>query len=686
MAKRYAIPEGKTIRTLDGGTDTLKNILRDLKRYSFSGYVKTISLKTGEPSVGYIVVKEGNPETSVYSVGKAEEYGKPALKKVLEDSYDKECEIELHARVDVDEIVSAYGAKASISGRKAERVKVVDRPKVVLKRKLEAWRNRGFDVSRLETALEGDVSKAKDIFYKFEEDMKKLRVLAEILSSMNTEGFEEDAERIRSMFKNPEKNLAIEAEIERLREKIEEKKDLERWISAEEKIIEEKEIEERASEVAEMLAGAPKPKAEIPYDTLPMMEPHKRDEKTNLIKQFTFERFVVGPSNRFAQAACMAVARTPYKAYNPLFICSGPGLGKTHLLNAIGNYVVEKHPDTKVLYVTAETFINEFGEAKETDGLSEFRKRYRNLDVLLLDDAHFLSGKEDVQEELFHTFNALYNDNKEIALTSDRPPKEITDLEERLVSRFESGLVADIQPPDLDTKMAILLKKAEEVGVVLDEEVLSFIAKIATDNIRELEGALNRVIAYSTLTEVPITADLTKEVLGEAVVAEEIEEEEKVEKAGKKLVTGRSYMIEEDRPQNCFRLFVESIEEGRKGFLITRSNPRRMRERYALGDSKIIWLTDRESGTEETIPPTLERIIYLIEGFAEDVGKGTFLIDGLEYLISNNNFDAVLRFLRRLIDEISESDSIFLLSVSPKTLQERQLKILEKEMEVLDFR
>lgn len=691
MTREFEFPEGKIIKTLNGGTDALKKVLLDLKKYAFSGYVKTISLREDEPSVGYVIVKEGTPAISVYSREGGMELGRSGLKKIWEDSYGSECEIELHAKVKVDDIIRHFGAKAGIAKvKKAERVRIIDKTEKVFQRKLDSWEKRGYDVSMLKETLKEDQDRARVVFRNFEEDVKKLKILEEILDSMETSGYEEEVQAIKSKFKNPEMNLAIEADIERLREKIEEKKDMERWITAEQQVVGKEEVEEEVPAVAEVPIEEPEEEMEpapVPLPTKEEVEGKiERDEKTNLISQFTFNRFVVGPSNRFAQAACLAVAKTPYKAYNPLFVCSGPGLGKTHLLNAIGNHIIEKSPDTRVLYVTTETFTNEFYDARETGDLSKFRKKYRGLDVMLLDDAHFLSGKDDVQEELFHTFNALYNENKEIALSSDRPPKDIPELEKRLISRFESGLVADIQIPEFETRVAILAKKAEEAGIVIGEDILHLMANAPTDNIRELEGLLNRVLAYSSLTEVPITLDMAKEVLSDLATRDELEEEEVVEEIERELVGGRSYLIEEDRPANVFRLSRESMEDGSSAFLVTRTNPKRIRDLFDLGEARIVWLTDRDSASEETIPPTLERIIYTIENFIRRTDRGVVVVDGLEYLISNNTFDAVLRFLRRLVDEMSESSCFLLLSVSPKTLKEQELKILEREMEVRIFR
>jgi len=233
---------------------------------------------------------------------------------------------------------------------------------------------------------------------------------------------------------------------------------------------------------------------------------------TPLNTKYTFNSFVVGNSNRFAHAAALAVAEAPAKSYNPLFIYGGVGLGKTHLLQAIGNYIKQSSPDKRVLYVSSETFMNEMISSIGSGTMRDFRDRFRTVDVLLIDDIQFLVGKESTQEEFFHTFNDLYNVHKQIVATSDSHPKEIN-LEERLRSRFEWGLVSDIQPPDFETRVAILSKKAELENVTIPNDVLAYIANQIKSNIRELEGSLIRVIAYSSLTKSDISLDLTREVL-----------------------------------------------------------------------------------------------------------------------------------------------------------------------------
>ena len=286
------------------------------------------------------------------------------------------------------------------------------------------------------------------------------------------------------------------------------------YVAVAEAMGEEYEIEIiTEDEASKEKAYIPQPKkipAPVPMD----------DKKTNLNPKYTFDTFVIGSNNRFAHAASVAVAESPGKEYNPLFLYGGVGLGKTHLMHSVAHYILQKDPTKKVLYVTSEVFTNELIDSirnGNNTSMTKFREKYRNIDVLLIDDVQFIIGKESTQEEFFHTFNALHSANKQIIISSDRPPKDMETLEARLQSRFEWGLIADISSPDYETRMATLRKKEELDGYNIDDEVIRYIATNIKSNIRELEGALNKLVALSNLEKREINISMAEEVLKDII-------------------------------------------------------------------------------------------------------------------------------------------------------------------------
>jgi chromosomal replication initiator protein len=285
-------------------------------------------------------------------------------------------------------------------------------------------------------------------------------------------------------------------------------------------------------QIEAVLASLAKHDVSVSLEVNPKLEPQSSAVKTdkrqetesarqarhsNLVPKYTFENFVIGASNQFAHAACIAVANQPGEHYNPLFIYGGVGLGKTHLVNAIGHRVALQKPNLKVVYLSSESFMNELISSLRRDRMDEFKKKFRSVDVLIVDDVQFIAGKERTQEEFFHTFNSLYESHKQIVITSDKFPKEIPGIEDRLRNRFEWGLIADIQSPDMETRVAILQKKAEIEGVQLPHEVAIFLASNIDSNVRELEGSLTRLGAFSSLTKTPITIEFAREVLSHSL-------------------------------------------------------------------------------------------------------------------------------------------------------------------------
>ena len=683
------LPEGKHIPTTRGGASALKQLLVDLKKYSFSGYVRIVRNREGVRSEGIVLLRSGNPEASLHQSGEAHERGRNALKRVWQDSYDSEATIELHARVDMDGLVAEYAD--AILERPAKVIKKATVPQAIDRAEIETriagWKEKGFDVSSVESQIDGDPSVATAAYLALLEAVRKAEAVRDTLDALDTAGFESRALALRTKLKDPVRNPDIDTEVESLRDAVESHARTEARRRVE--VARERDSQERTKKVLELVLRqhetlkplTPAPSRE---EMTKVLEgpPTTRDEATSLIGEYTFDAFVVGESNRFAHGAALAVARQPGRGYNPLVITSGPALGKTHLLHAIGNYLRSHRPEARVCYLSCDALAESAPGSRPGGAPQGVRESVRGMDCLLLDNIQFLSGRTDLQEEVRRAIDDLLNGGRQVVLACDRPPKAITELDERLVARFESGLVANIQAPDLETRIQILRRRAQDRDLAVDADVLSYIANLVEDNVRELGGALNRVIAFSTFMGRPITRDLAKEVLREAS-PEPLREERAAASTPVELRAGRSYLVEEDRPDLAYKLLAGAVQGSQGGLLITRTNPRRVREQFPLESVTVLWLTDREGSREETIAPALERIVYEIERFMSKHPRGSVMLDGIEYLVSNNSFDAVLRFVRRLVDSVSEGHFRFLISLGPATVKEQELKMLEREMDVV---
>src|SRR5881409_512425 len=654
------LPEGKLIRTTRGGPNALKQLLLDLKKYSFSGYVRTVRGGSGKRSEGIVLLRGGNPAASLYHRDGTQDRGRSALKKVWQDSYDESCVLELHARVDMDGLVREY--TDAILERPAKVVKKTKIPQTMerseIERQIRAWKDKGYDVSSVESNLDAEPSILAASVVAMRDGVKKAEAVGEMLAGLDVSGFESRAAILREKLKDPVRHPDIDTEVESLRDAVESLRQIEARRQVE--MERGRDSQARTRKVLDLVMkqqqslqpeGGPYTPEDVARKVLEESLP-VRDPTTNLLQTYTFESFIVGESNRFAHGAAVAVAKQPAKEYNPLLITSGPGLGKTHLLHAIGNYIASHSKESKVQYMTCETFASSLANAKEVGTLSAFRERMRGMDCLLIDDIQFLSVMPEIHEELFHTFNDLHDTQKQIVLASDRAPKAIPNLDERLISRFESGLVAGLEPPDLLMRVTILEDRARDV--------LS--GATAEPTAEPIPQPVHERIADERADRPPISATATHE-----------------------LTPGRSYLVEEERPARAFRLLTDFLGGGGSGLVITRTNPKRVRQAHDLPTERVLWLTDREGSAEETIAPALERIVYEIEAFMGKQTRGAILLDGIEYLVSNRSFDAVLMFVRRLLDAISESRYAFIISVGPATLKEQELKTLEREMEVIRY-
>ncbi|MEM2838709.1 MAG: DnaA/Hda family protein [Thermoplasmata archaeon] len=721
MSAELRIPEGIVVRTARGGPGVLAGILSDLKQYTFTGYVKVILKKESMSSTGYLVVDQGMPTMSIYQFEKKEPReikriyaGDKSMRFILEDAQDRQAVIELHSRVPKEEFdrrfpdaklleMDSIDLKSLIQPeeRRVAETKEKERPEEiepppseetdpVLGEILEL-RRQGYVVDELEKLFRQSKAGAKKALAEYKEKIDDLKKLEKQLDSLPQVGFENEIQALKLRLSDPSDIDNIKADFVSLKEKI--RRHIEEIKIAEKKIEEDLKRKQRDAKTGDLYDLILQyQRGEIPKQEVPTCEkcgsvldgdgscPKCKGEESSLLaltEGMGFQSFVVGKSNKFAYAAAVAVAHAPDKAYNPLFLYGKSGLGKTHLLNAIARQIMAKSSKDSIVLLPAEKFAEELDLAIKRNDVHGLRDRLRRKKLFMIDDFQFLAGKEAAQVELLYLIEDTLRNGGQVVIASDRLPKEIPKLSEHLAAKIQGGMIADIQPPDKQTRVEILKRKAKEKGREIPAQVIEFISDRIESNVRELEAALNRLIAFATVMKLDIDLQLAKEVLTPTLGAPEKEGVHELE-----VKPGHSYLIEEDRPTHSNLLLARMIKEGYRGLEITRMNPGKVRSDYGIS-GEIIWLTDKESKNERTIPPSLEMIVHTIEEFLGQGEKGILLIDGLQYLISNTSFDGVLRFLRRLIDEFSESDSIMMISVSPGTLKPQEISILEREFEVL---
>ncbi|HUW42869.1 MAG TPA: DnaA/Hda family protein, partial [Thermoplasmata archaeon] len=733
LSSELRIPEGIIVRTARGGQDVLRAILTDLKQYSFSGYIKVVLRKENLSSTGYLVIEAGAPTMSIYQFEKTEPReinriyaGDKSMRFIWEDSADRQSLIELHSRVpkeefdrrfpdarlqDMEEIQArmakpvpepATEAKADKkpSAKKTERTLASEDKRASEKdpilAEIKEMRRQGYVVDKLEEMYTVNRTGAKKELARYQERIEQLKKLEKLLENMPQVGFEDEINAMKERLNDPSQLESINNEVDELKEKM--KRQIERTKVAEKRIEDDlikKKRDEKVGDLYELILQYQR--GQTPTKESSACEKcggaldesgacpkcagtrEGRPAPTALQEGQSFDSFVVGPSNKFAHAAAVAVAQAPDKAYNPLFLFGKSGLGKTHLLNSIARQILAANPGSEVALVSAEKFAEDLEQAMKKEDVHGFRNGLRGKKALLIDDFQFLAGKEMTQGELLYILEDTKREGGQIVIASDRLPKEIPRLSDQLAAKIQGGLIADIQPPNDQTRMEILKRKVRETGKEVPEPVLKYIAESGQNNVRELEAALNRLIAFATVMKVDIDLQLAREVLMPTLGAQGAEKEGMPDVD---VEPGHSYLIEEERPVGSNKIFADKVQQGFKGIEITRMNPKQVRQEFGA-KGEILWLTDKDSKTEKTVAPSLEMIVHTIESFMSPGEKCVLLVDGLQYLVSNTSFEGVLRFIRRLIDDFSESSSIMMISVSPGTLTTQELSILERELETI---
>jgi len=730
LSAELRIPEGIIVRTARGGPDMLPAILADLRQYSFSGYVKVILKKDTMSSTGYLVIDQGIPAMSIYQFEKTQPRdirriyaGDKSMRFIWEDSQDRHAVIELHSRVAKEEFDRRFPDAKLTETEKLDFKSLKQEPKPVavpaLKGRGKAaehapiaeektpeekdpilseilkFKQQGYKVDKLYEMFKINRTAAKKELAKYEEKIVELKKIEKQIDNFPKVGLDEEIEKLKGLLNDPWEIDNLKTGVAELREKI--KLQIEHIKIAEKKIeqdLKNKQRDEKAGDLYDLILQYQR--GQIPQRDVPICpkcggildgkgncqtckEKKEEGAQITLAEGMGFQSFVVGKSNKFAYASAVAVAHAPDKAYNPLFIYGKSGLGKTHLLNAIARQILEKNPQESIVLIPAERFSEELDRALKKDDVHAFRDKLRKKKVFMIDDFQFLAGKEAAQQELMHLIEDTMVNGGQVVVASDRLPKEIPRLSDQLAAKIQGGMIADIQPPDKQVRIEILRRKAKEKGKEIPPLVLEFIADKLQTNVRELEAALNRLIAFATVMKLNIDLQLVREILMPTLGAKEDDEKKGLDFDIK---SGHSYLVEEDRSVKSNRLFAKKIKEGFRGLEITRMNPNQIRTDYDIS-CEILWLTDKESKNERTIAPSLEVIVHTIEEFMAQGEKGILLIDGLQYLISNTSFEGVLRFLRRLVDDFSESESIMMISVSPGTLSAQEISILEREFEVV---
>ncbi len=679
---------------MSGGTEAMKELSKQMREGEQSAIVVLEHDGNGGTFRGYISFRKGAIVEALYKEntadgGASSKSGKEALRRVWREALDPSVRMKIYRiepREDEQrETESRDIMPTTLTARKVKKLKN-EEPEDTRLAQVRTWKDEGFMVDDLLDKMKKEDQNSFRIYMEYDAKIKRIKNLEGVLNALRGRGFDADCEKLSNMTRDPTRVSELELGLALLKRKVESRKDRQ---------TPERQTASDYEEVYSVIFGQDRTKpadgrcpncgakmTSSVCDICGQSMGHDSAGGAGLNPAMNFNNFVVGPSNKFAYAASVSIANASPDQYNPLYIYSTTGLGKTHLLNAIGNHVRAERNGANVLYIGTDRFLDDLLSSKG-EKAEGYISSLRRIDMLLLDDVQFIAGKDEEQNHLLSLVNFMVRYGKNVVVAGDRQPKDIKGLDSQLASRLESGLLVDMRPPDTEMRTRILELKVREEKYQMPQPVLKYIAETVEDNIRELTGSLNRVVAYSTLMKIPPTVETAKRILRTNPPELKRESRGRIE-----LRPGHGYIIEEDRADLCHQLVQEKLQENWTALDISRVNPTRLRTKFpGLQKARVVWLTDRESDREVTLQPSLEKIEYEIRSFMESASRGNVRamvnIDDLQYVISNTNFEGTVRLLRRMVDEMSERNSVLIISVGRETLAKQEIAILERELELI---
>lgn len=700
MSSEGEPPTNNSIRSISGGAEAMKNLSREMKEGGRSAIVVLENDGGNSRFRGYISFRDGAIVEALYKEssddGKTDsKSGREALQRVWREALNPAVKMKIYNLVPKDAKwpegkESENMSARALTARKVKKLKSQETDDATLLQ-ARAWKKEGYNVEDLIDKIESDGQDAFRLYMEYDAKIKRLKNLEKSLYDLQGRGFDADYKRLTNIVREPQRISELELGIGLLKRKMESRSTR----SSGRHLEQLQETRSDYDEVYTVVFGAERVRpadGRCPNcgakmsgnvcDICGKSMGHEDKGGSGLIGGMNFDNFIVGSSNKFAYAACVSIANASPDQYNPLYIYAATGLGKTHLLNAIGNHLKHERKSAHILYLGADRFSDEVMGAKR-ESVESYTASLKGLDMLLLDDIQFLAGKEEAQGHLLNVVQSMLRDGKNVVVAGDKQAKDIKAIDSQLITRLESGLQVDMRPPDIETRTKILEMKVKDEKYQMPQSVLKYIAETVEDNIRELTGSLNRVVAYSTLMKIPPTVETAKRIL-----RTNSQEQRKENRGRIELRPGHGYIIEEDRASLCHMLVQEKLQENWTALDITRVNPTRLRTKFpGLEKARVVWLTDRESDKEITLLPSLEKIEYEIKNFMESASRGNgraiVNVDDIQYVISNTNFEGTVRLLRRMVDEMSERNSVLIISVGKETLAKQEIAILERELELI---